>query len=65
MEIEDILQDAKRELEQFLEKYPEGTVVIRGATATGKSKLSILLSNSFNTEIISADSRQIFRKMDI
>lgn len=65
MEVEEILQDSQQELEQFLEKYQDGTVIIWGATATGKSKLSILLSNIFDTEIISADSRQIFRKMDI
>jgi tRNA dimethylallyltransferase len=40
-------------------------VIIRGATATGKSKLSIELSRFFDIEIISSDSRQIFRKMNI
>jgi tRNA dimethylallyltransferase len=65
MEIENILSEAKAEIEQFLENNQKGTVIIRGATATGKSKLSVLLSEYFSTEIISADSRQIFRKMDI
>ncbi len=65
MEIEDILVEARAEIESFRKKNPEGIVIIRGATATGKSKLSILLSKYFDTEIISADSRQIFRYMDI
>jgi len=65
MEIEDIVQEAKHEIELFRSKHPNGVVVIWWATATGKSKLSIVLSQYFDTEIISADSRQIFRYMDI
>lgn len=65
MEIEDILDKAKDDVNAFLDQYPSGVVVIRGSTATGKSKLSVLLSDFFKTEIISADSRQIYRYMDI
>lgn len=35
-------------------------VVIAGPTAVGKTKVAIQLAKHFNTEIISADSRQIF-----
>jgi len=65
MEIEDIVIEAKNEIESFRSKHSDGVVVIWWATATGKSKLSILLSKYFDEEIISADSRQIFRYMDI
>lgn len=65
MEIEDIVEEAKQEIESFRSKHPDGVVVIRWATATGKSKLSILLSKYFDEEVISADSRQIFRYMNI
>lgn len=65
MEIQDIVQEAKREIESFRKKHPDGVVIIRWATATGKSKLSVLLSEYFDIEVISADSRQIFRYMDI
>lgn len=40
-------------------------VVIAGATATGKSALSIALAESINAEIINADSMQVYRGMDI
>lgn len=40
-------------------------VVILGATAVGKTRLAIDLATTFNGEIISADSRQIYRHMDI
>lgn len=40
-------------------------VVIVGPTASGKTKLSIELAKRFDGEIISADSMQIYRKMDI
>jgi len=65
MEISDIVLEAKQEIESFRKKNPDGIVVIWWATATGKSKLSILLSQYFDIEIISADSRQIFRYMNI
>jgi tRNA dimethylallyltransferase len=40
-------------------------IVILGPTASGKSKLAIKLSKKFNGEIINADSRQVYKGMDI
>jgi tRNA dimethylallyltransferase len=40
-------------------------ITILGPTAVGKTKLSAQLSNKFNGEIISADSRQVYKGMDI
>ncbi|MDQ0199890.1 tRNA (adenosine(37)-N6)-dimethylallyltransferase MiaA [Neobacillus ginsengisoli] len=40
-------------------------LVIIGPTAVGKTKLSIDLAKRYNGEIISGDSMQIYRKMDI
>ncbi len=40
-------------------------LIILGPTASGKTKLAVSLADKFNGEIISADSRQIFRDMDI
>ena len=40
-------------------------LIILGATASGKTKLAIELAKTLETEIISADSRQVFRGMDI
>ena len=40
-------------------------ISIVGPTAIGKTSLSIKLANFFNTEIISADSRQFFKEMHI
>lgn len=40
-------------------------IVILGQTASGKSSLAIKLANKFDGEIVSADSRQIYRGMDI
>ena len=40
-------------------------IVVLGATATGKTKLAVQIANELNGEIISADSRQIYKKMDI
>ncbi|OIQ29148.1 MAG: tRNA (adenosine(37)-N6)-dimethylallyltransferase MiaA [Bacteroidetes bacterium MedPE-SWsnd-G2] len=40
-------------------------ISVVGPTAIGKTALSIKLANYFNTEIISADSRQFFKEMQI
>lgn len=40
-------------------------IVILGPTSSGKSDIAIKLAKKFNGEIISADSRQVFRGMDI
>ena len=40
-------------------------IVILGPTSSGKSEIAIKLAQKFNGEIISADSRQIYRGMDI
>ena len=40
-------------------------VIITGPTASGKTALSLKLAHKFSGEIISADSRQIYRGMDI
>ncbi|WP_368298508.1 tRNA (adenosine(37)-N6)-dimethylallyltransferase MiaA [Cytobacillus firmus] len=43
----------------------EKLAVLIGPTAVGKTKLSILLAKRFNAEIISGDSMQIYKSMDI
>jgi len=40
-------------------------IIILGATASGKTKLAVGVAEALNGEIISADSRQIFKRMDI
>ena len=40
-------------------------IIIAGPTAVGKTALSIELASHFNAEIISADSRQCFRELNI
>jgi len=41
------------------------TIILLGPTATGKTELSIELAKNLNGEIISADSMQVYRGMDI
>ena len=40
-------------------------LVVTGATASGKTRLAVKLAEIFDGEIISADSRQVYRGMDI
>lgn len=40
-------------------------LVICGPTSTGKTALAIKLAKKFNGELVSADSRQVYRGMDI
>ena len=43
----------------------EKIIVILGSTATGKTDLAIKLAKDFNGEIVSADSRQVYKNLDI
>ena len=43
----------------------KGLIAVIGPTAVGKSKLALQLCQKYNYEIVNADSRQIYRYMDI
>jgi tRNA dimethylallyltransferase len=44
---------------------PDPVLVLTGPSAIGKTSLSIELAKTFNCEIISADSMQVYKHMDI
>ncbi len=44
---------------------PEDLIIVLGPTASGKTKLAVAIAKELNAEIISADSRQVYRRMDI
>jgi len=46
-------------------KRKQKIIVILGTTASGKTSLGVKLAYKFNGEIISADSRQVYRGMDV
>ncbi|MFP4527686.1 MAG: tRNA (adenosine(37)-N6)-dimethylallyltransferase MiaA [Candidatus Kapaibacterium sp.] len=46
-------------------RKPLPIIVILGPTASGKTEVSLRLADYFNIEIISADSRQLYRHLDI
>ena len=44
---------------------PKPLIVITGPTAVGKTKLAVKVAEKLNGEIINADSRQVYRKMNL
>jgi len=44
---------------------PAKIAVITGPTATGKTALGVILAKDLNGEVVSADSMQLYRRMDI
>jgi len=48
-----------------MSKLKSKIIVILGLTATGKSSLAVKLAKKFGGEIISADSRQVYKGLDI
>jgi len=57
--------DLKRELKSFLKKAKNPLIVVLGPTASGKTGLSIEIAHLIKGEIISTDSRQIYKGMEI
>ena len=40
-------------------------IVIVGPNASGKSEIAVMIAKKFNGEVVSADSRQVYKGMDI
>ncbi|MDD3861881.1 MAG: tRNA (adenosine(37)-N6)-dimethylallyltransferase MiaA [Candidatus Gracilibacteria bacterium] len=57
--------DLLKDLKSFLKKAKKPLVVILGPTASGKTALSIKVAKTLDGEIISTDSRQIYKGMEI
>lgn len=49
----------------FPKKRKPRAIVVCGPTATGKTALAAVLADIFNGELISADSRQVYKGLDI
>ena len=60
-----ILAQAQQAIVQQLKLNPQSLVVIVGPTASGKTQLALDLAQYFPLEIVSADSRLVYREMDI
>lgn len=65
MDLNNIVVNTKQDIQDFLNKNSNWVVVIRWATATWKTWLSVKLADFFDVNVISADSRQIYKYMDI
>jgi tRNA dimethylallyltransferase len=61
----DIDQIIQKFLTDSKNKNLPPVLVILGATASGKTDLSIKIAKKYNGEVISTDSRQIYKYMDI
>lgn len=59
----------KKHIANFLKKCRGNSkkplIVLLGPTASGKTALSLKIAQEFNCEIISADSRQVYKYMDV
>ena len=45
-------------------KKQKTILVLLGQTATGKSDLAVMLAKKFNGEVVSADSRQVYKSLN-
>jgi tRNA dimethylallyltransferase len=57
--------EAQKQLTSNFNKFKKKVIVIAGPTACGKSALAMALAEQNGGEIISADSMQVYRGMDI
>ena len=66
MKKEEIVQDLKIKIEDFIKDNQNWIIILRWPTASGKSSISVQIAKLLkNIEIISADSRQVYKYMDI
>jgi tRNA dimethylallyltransferase len=60
-----VLAEAAQQLTQSIQRQRKKVIVIAGPTAIGKSAFAMALAKSIGGEIVSADSMQVYRHMDI
>jgi len=59
------MKNAKSQNSKSFEAFKPKIIVVLGPNASGKSDLAVILAKKFNGEIISADSRQVYKGMDV
>jgi tRNA dimethylallyltransferase len=52
-------------IRDFVSEFPNPVIIVTGPTGSGKTNLAHLISQYLNVRLISADSRQIYKKVDI
>jgi tRNA dimethylallyltransferase len=57
--------EPRKRTEFHLDIHRKRVIVLAGPTASGKSALGMMLANAIGGEIVSADSMQVYRGMDI
>lgn len=60
-----LIEEVQNFLHDSREMGKKPILVVLGPTASGKTALAVKLAKQFNGEIISADSRQVYKHMDI
>lgn len=55
----------RERIDTFLTEHLSGVIVIYGPTACGKSGLAVEIAEYLESEVVSADSRQVYRGLDI
>lgn len=58
-------KQAQKQISATLEKKRKKVIVLAGPTGCGKTEFSITLANAMGGEVVSADSMQVYRGMDI
>ncbi len=54
-----------KNMAENIPQKPLKVLIVVGPTATGKSDVAVILAKKFNGEVISVDSRQVYRGLDI
>lgn len=57
--------EAKKQIPETLEKNKKKVIIIAGPTASGKTAFAISLAKAIGGEIVSADSMQVYKGMDL
>ncbi len=63
--LEQVALNVQMDLQHLFQPHTKRVIVLSGPTGVGKTRLSLELAERLNGEVISADSMQVYRGMDI
>lgn len=60
-----LIKEDPRQIKLEFDHYIKKAIILCGPTASGKTEMSLYLAKALGGEIVSADSMQVYKEMDL